>query len=153
MADIVIVVGLVLGSLAIGTACAVWWRHQQFGTGGSFLSVVGLVLVGMSIWSRVSFSVGGATVDLERLAQRVEDVARAGEEVSEAVAEVAEGTETTRRQFVDLTRALERQRTLPPQQLEELRQPLVTDPVLRPDRLRRANELLRTGGGGNLQRP
>jgi hypothetical protein len=45
-------VGIVMGSVAVVSASYVWVKHQRFGVGGAFLSFVGVVLLGLSVWSR-----------------------------------------------------------------------------------------------------
>src|SRR3954453_4114824 len=49
----VILACLVVGCLAILSACFHWVRTQRFGTAGAVLSAVGLILVGMSVWASV----------------------------------------------------------------------------------------------------
>src|SRR4051794_4988590 len=49
----VILACLVVGCLAIVSACFHWVRTQRFGTAGAVLSTVGLILVGISVWASV----------------------------------------------------------------------------------------------------
>ena len=49
----VILACLVVGCLAILSACFHWVRTQRFGTAGAVLSAVGLILIGMSVWASV----------------------------------------------------------------------------------------------------
>ena len=88
----VVLVGLAVGTAALGTACAVWYRKQQFGMGGATLSVVGVVLIGLSIWSGVTFSItaDGLEVELDSLEERLAQVAENSSVVSEEVVKLHE---------------------------------------------------------------
>lgn len=132
--DAAFVLGLVLGTLAIVSACWVWLRRQTFGVGGGVLSMVGLVLVGLSVWSTAKVQVsptGGLSAEFERLERQVDELAERNAEVAEEVVKVAEAVDTTRSRFVDLTEALERRPGFRPGELESLRapvpEPLTTD--------------------------
>ena len=83
----VVLVGLIVGAAALGTACAVWYRKQEFGIGGATLSVVGVILIGLSIWSGVTFSItaDGLQVELDSLEERLAQVAENSSVVSEEV--------------------------------------------------------------------
>jgi len=85
--NLVVLVGLAVGTAALGTACAVWYRKQEFGIGGSTLSIVGVVLIGLSIWTGVSFSItgDGLQVELDSLEERLALVAENSSVVSEEV--------------------------------------------------------------------
>jgi hypothetical protein len=52
-----VLVGVVFGSLTIGTACFVWARKHVFGFAGSVLCMAGIVLIGLSIWQSVELVV------------------------------------------------------------------------------------------------
>jgi hypothetical protein len=52
-----VLVGVVVGSLTIGTACVVWARKHVFGFAGSILCIAGIVLIGLSILQSVEFVV------------------------------------------------------------------------------------------------
>ena len=67
--NMVIIAGLILGSLAIISVCWVWVSKQVMGTGGGVLSFFGVMLVGLSIWSRASVEVSpeGVRAEFERL--------------------------------------------------------------------------------------
>jgi hypothetical protein len=66
--------GVVVGSAAIGTACSVWARRQVFAYAGSALCVVGIVLIGMSIWQSVEFGVGSGFVTFKGIAGGIKTV-------------------------------------------------------------------------------
>ena len=93
--------GIVFGSLAVISVTLVWVRHQIFGLGGSMLSVTGITLLGLSIWSGVSFEVSGSgvRVDLERLQQQVQQLNETSMAMRTDVAEA----ETRLRQMAEVT--------------------------------------------------
>ncbi len=76
-------VGMIMGSVAVVSASYVWVKHQRFGIGGAFLSFVGVVLLGLSVWSRarVEISEDGVLAEFERLQQRLEAVTRINDRV------------------------------------------------------------------------
>jgi hypothetical protein len=60
-----ILLGAVLGSAAVGTACVVWVRKMVFGYGGSALCLTGMVLLGLSVWQSVRFGLSTTEVKFE----------------------------------------------------------------------------------------
>jgi hypothetical protein len=58
MSLVVTGVGLLVGFMMAATACTVFLKHQTCGAGGGVLSILGTVLIGMSVWSNISVSVG-----------------------------------------------------------------------------------------------
>ena len=117
------VVGIILGSGSVCSAAFVWIRNQAFGLGGSMLSLVGVTLVGLSIWSGVRINVSGEGLKAEfnRLSEQVETVAQANQAgieanqvVTQEVKNLAETTETAKKQFAELTNVLEAKGTLEP---------------------------------------
>lgn len=105
------IVGIVVGTVAMLTTCLVWFRKQVFGTGGAVLSLFGVMLIGMSVWGSVKITLpGGIEAELETLKGKIEVIAESSQGISDEVRNIAEVTETTRDEFVQLTRDLE---TLP----------------------------------------
>ncbi len=141
----VYVVGLVLGTFAIVAACGVWVRKQLFGAGGTVLSLVGLILVGLSVWKSVEISVteGTVSVRLERLEQDLAEVTGANLAMAQELEKVANALTTTKQQFVQLTHVLENRGTLAPEVSRELRTPVDRLPTLDRARLNSAIEILR----------
>jgi hypothetical protein len=62
---IAVLTGIILGTVAIGVACWVWFEKQTFSTGGAILSTIGLVLIGLSIWQSVHVKYGGTELNFE----------------------------------------------------------------------------------------
>lgn len=133
MGDAVVVAGLLLGALMVVSACWVWIRHQKFGTAGAVLCLSGVVLVGLSVYSRVSFKVGGIEAELEA---KVEKIAQRTELASEGVLELADQVNASQRQFVALADALEEGEPVSRTRLEEIAAPVEQDVERRPEALR-----------------
>ncbi|MGE8149668.1 peptidoglycan-binding domain-containing protein [Pseudomonas vancouverensis] len=73
-------VALVLGALMLASVCYVYVSRQTFGLGGACLSGLGVVLVGMSVWTTidVTFDAKGVRAKLEQvetIAKRAESTA------------------------------------------------------------------------------
>ena len=60
-----IFVGILLGCGIIATVCWTWIKDRSFGYGGSVLSLVGLVFVGLSAWQSVDFGVSNSGLTLK----------------------------------------------------------------------------------------
>ena len=101
-------VGMVMGSVAVVSASYVWVRHQRFGVGGAFLSFVGVVLVGLSVWSRarVEISESGLLAEFERLQQRLEEVTRTNDRVQHNLDSLQIRLAANERQFLAMARVL-----------------------------------------------
>jgi hypothetical protein len=145
------VVGMILGSGAVSSAAFVWIRYRAFGTGGSVLSLLGVALVGLSIWSSVKINVSdqGFQAEFQKLAQQVDAVAessqagiQANREVAQEVKNVAEATEAAKQQFIELTTTLEAKGTLDPAKRAEILRPVLTAPVVDLKRLDSATKKL-----------
>lgn len=137
--------GIVIGSSAVLCACYVWMKKQVFGMGGSVLSLMGMALMGLSIWSGIHIKVSetGIEADFKRLAEKVEHVALASENLTAEVKTIAETTQTNKTQFVKLATALESRHTLPAREIEEIRKPVAAAPALDVRRISEAQESLR----------
>ena len=103
------VAGILFGSVAVVSACIVWLRHRDFGLGGSVLSLVGVTLIGLSLWSSVKIEVSkeGVSAEFQKLSERVDAMAQANIAVTQEVRNVAEASASSRQQMIDLARAVE----------------------------------------------
>ena len=139
------IVGIILGTLTIGSAAYVWIRNQNFGMGGSVLSVVGLALVGLSIWSTVKIEVSaeGLQAEFKRLESQLNTVAQANQEVTQEVKNVADTAQRSKEQFVELTRVLEERGTLDSEKKTEILKPVLEAPPIDVKRLNMAAEKLK----------
>ena len=134
--DVASVVGLVLGSCLILAVCVVWLRKQTFGMGGSVMSLAGVTLAGLTVWSNVKFQVGpdgGVTASFERRVEEleknvmevstsVETVAAASAESSRDIATLADTVTANRQQMVALARDLASTRDIRPEVLAPIEQ-------------------------------
>lgn len=77
------IAGIVIGCVGVGGARFVWIRHRVFGMGGSVLSVVGVAMLGLSIWSgiRIEIDREGLRAEVTRLQEQVDAVVEANETV------------------------------------------------------------------------
>lgn len=142
MGDVVVGAGLLLGALMVLSACWVWIKHQKFGTAGSVLCVAGVVLVGLSVYGRVSVKVGGVEAQLEA---KVEQIAQRAELTSAGILELADQVDASQRQFVELTEALEGEVSVPTRRLEEIAAPIEHSVATQPDALRDLSGLRERG--------
>ena len=101
-------VGMLIGSVAVVSASYVWVKHQRFGVGGAFLSFVGVVLLGLSVWSRarIEISEDGVLAEFERLERQVEEVARTNIRVQGKLDSLQVRLTTGERQFMAMARIL-----------------------------------------------
>ncbi|QVL42798.1 MAG: hypothetical protein KFB92_15355 [Alcanivorax sp.] len=82
----VIVIALFAGISCITTSNLVWFRHRLFGVGGSILSFCGVVLIGLSVWGNIQIEGKGWKLNLERVAEALENNPEA---VQELISEIA----------------------------------------------------------------
>ncbi len=138
-----IVIGLVLGSVAVLSVCFVWIRRQTFGMGGAVLSLVGVILVGMSVWGKVKVeaSEGGLTAEFETIKTQVNQVAEANTIVTEELEKAARNIDANRQQFSQLTQVLRERQSINQPQLEAIRRPILKVPRIDMDRLEKAKSL------------
>jgi hypothetical protein len=106
--QIVIYAGLVIGALALISTCIVWMRKQVMGLGGTVLSLVGVVLMGLSIWKNVEISVDkdGVEAKFRALEEQVGTVAAATRLATESVQKVAEARSADQARVADLVASL-----------------------------------------------
>ena len=101
-------VGMIMGSVAVVSASYVWVKHQRFGIGGAFLSFVGVVLLGLSVWgrARVEISEDGVLAEFERIQQRLEDVTRTNDRVQRDLDSLQIRLTAGEQQFLAMARVL-----------------------------------------------
>ena len=101
-------VGMIMGSVAVVSASYVWVKHQRFGIGGAFLSFVGVVLLGLSVWSRarVEISEDGVLAEFERIQQRLEAVTRTNDRVQRDLDSLQIRLTASEQQFLAMARVL-----------------------------------------------
>ena len=139
------IAGIIFGSIAVGCSSYVWFRHQVFGLGGSTLSVVGIALLGLSIWSgiKIELSQEGLSARFETLENQLNTVTTATKEVAEEVTKIADTTQIGRQQLIALTKIIETQSTVTPSALEAIRRSVRDAPTIDMKRLDRATNTLK----------
>lgn len=172
LTQVAFLVGMIFGALMIGSVCVVYVKRSTFGTGGGMLSVLGVLLIGMSVWSTARFEVSpeGLKVEVDRLQKQVEEVQERAEtisgevqnaqeraeevaggveqvqmatrRISEDLAEVALTAKTGNEQILRLSEALEERQTLDPRISREIQEPLRRVPQLDVERLRRTPDVV-----------
>ncbi len=148
----VTIVGMVMGTLLILTAIAVFWSKKAFPAGGIGVTLVGLVLIGMSQWSTIKLKAGGVDVEVElkALKKQVQETAAATADVATETRNAAAGADVTRRQVAILTSQLAERALVAPQASIDIQSALRSAPQFDEKRLVRANERLeRIGTPGN----
>lgn len=141
MQDWVFAVGMILGIVALLGVLYVWIKRQVFGTGGSILSIVGFLLVGLSLWSNVKVAGPGMSLEFNRLENRVADIEENTDVISEEVVKTAEKLETTSQQFISLTQQLETMPGIRGAAFEGVREPVVRATSPNVTRLKAISEL------------
>jgi hypothetical protein len=96
MEDAAFAVGLGLGSVLLASVCFVYLRSQSFGVGGSFLSICGLILVGMSAWSKIDVSVTTKdfSAKFEQIEKHVADVENQTNQSAQALRDISDKIDT-----------------------------------------------------------
>jgi hypothetical protein len=125
------IAGIILGSIAVLSAVYVWVKDRTFGMGGGALSLAGIVLVGLSIWSSVRIKVNesGLEADFNRLQSQVSEVTKTSLAVTDEVRKIAESTQANKDQFLKLTSALETRQVVRPEVLAAIEKPIESTPT------------------------
>jgi hypothetical protein len=113
--SVVVIVGIVIGSLTMLSAIWVWARKQQFGYAGTLLSFFGTLLIGLSVFSKAQISVGEVEVvveslkrDVANLEQENESIARENSVISSEFLKLARSVDLQRGEFLKLGNVLAR---------------------------------------------
>ena len=137
----VIIVGLAAGSVLILTAVIIFLKNREFPAGGIAVTLIGLVLIGMSLWSKVEIEGGGIKITVLRTA--LTETAAAADEVAAQAEQAAAAAEATRRQLASLTQLMENRGLLAPAVTRSIQQQLAEVPAFDRTRLERARLDLR----------
>lgn len=122
----VTIVGMAAGAVLILTAVAVFWSKKAFPAGGVMVSMVGLVLIGMSQWSSIKITAAGATLEVVRA--EIRQTAAAADEVAAQAEQAAAAVEATKQQLASLTGLLETRQVLPAAAAQPIRARLAAAP-------------------------
>ena len=103
---IVILTGLAAGAALIAGTVVVYVKKGEMSPASLTLPFIGLVLIGMSVWTEVSFSAGNTSV---RLGQDVRDLTSAMRDLGQEIQNVAHDAEQAR---VSLATAIDELRAI-----------------------------------------
>lgn len=146
----VLAVGLFVGSLMILSVCLAYIRGRPFGMGGIVLTVGGVMLIGLSVFSRITLSVSdeGFEARIQSIEHKVADVDQnvkmvneANQVVSEAIQDVAKTQRTNTDKVTQLTDALASRKALQPEVAEQVRTELRQAPQVDLQRLQKFQKL------------
>lgn len=131
------ITGIVCGLGLIGSVVFVYVTTREIAIPGLGLSLVGALLVGMSIWSSVKIKIDQTGVDAEfrRLQGQVNKIAEAAAEVSEEVTKIARVTEANRSYFAEVDNFFETHEEPPPERLSRFRDQVLDAPLIDLQRL------------------
>jgi hypothetical protein len=123
------IVGIILGTGALISVFYVWIKKQVFGSGGTVLSLIGVTLVGLSVWSSVRISVTGSgiTTEFERLQQQVQKLSKANSELTSSLNDVASIVEQVRVQNLEVVDQLHQKNVIDAATAKSLRTPLTDE--------------------------
>jgi uncharacterized membrane protein YcjF (UPF0283 family) len=110
---LVMLVGLVVGTILVLTACAVWYRTQTLGLGGGVLTGFGVILMLISIVTEIRFEVTSTGPKIEILRQQLVQTAEAVEQVAGEARQITEELESSQQNIRHLTEAIRRTPGLP----------------------------------------
>jgi len=158
-------VGFVMGSVMIVSVCIGHLRNHTFGLGGSALTVGGVLLIALSVWTNATISVDAAggfkaqfaslerqvesvkqvteanSQQLHRVDQSVKQVSEVSETVTQELKKVGQAQNVNREQVSQLSVALERGHLVTPSAAERLRNDLRKAPSLDFQRLESLQQL------------
>jgi len=138
MTTVAIGVGLVGGLAIVLVVLLVAYRSGAFTGPGTWTLGLGVALIGMSVWGRVS--IGPSGIEFERLQEQVHEIAEGASTVAEQVEDLAVDVDGTRDQLVSVTRALRAQPGVDPTLLAPIEDSLAAVPTFDITRLREARE-------------
>ncbi len=75
--------GIALGATLLIIVCMTYYRQKRFGLGGALLSFLGVILLGLSIWSEVEFSFG--RMKFHAMREHIDELAMAFDSTMAAV--------------------------------------------------------------------
>lgn len=128
----VVIVALVVGTIAILSACFVWVRHRTFGLGGGVLTGFGVILMLISVISEVRFEVSSSGARIEILRQQLTEAVEAVSEVAQEAQQLATQLEMTERNMRHLTEVVRRAPMLPDDARVRLRDSVQIPPAFQP---------------------
>jgi len=117
--NLVVVAGVIAGLMMAGTACLAYLKHQMFGFPGVTLVVFGTILIGMTVWARVSVVVGkdGIQATFSQMQETLKSIESENKKIGGAVESLTndfeEETERLGQAMVELAFGVDQVRLLP----------------------------------------
>jgi len=132
----VTVVGMVAGGLLLLTAIVVFITKKEFSTGGVAVTVVAMILIGMSQWSNIQFEAFG--IKFAALTKAINMTAAAADEVAAQTEQAAAEIAATREQLASLTQQIANTHVLSPGATAGIQTQLSTPPKIDLEKLKKA---------------
>jgi hypothetical protein len=99
-------VGLFVGVIVILSVVFVFVKSQTLNSGGIMLTLVGMILIGLSIWSNIKLEGEGFTIELNKIKSDVNRVATASTAVNEEVIRIAKDVNSNNQQVAELSKVI-----------------------------------------------
>jgi hypothetical protein len=137
------VVAMIMGVLLILAAIGIAWSKKEFSAGCVTITLVGVILIGLTQWTTIKFKSGGLDVELSTLKQQLKQTAAAVDAVAAETETAAQATEAGRQELRSLVNQLGSHNVLPPVALQPVRASLDTLHKVDFSKIRMAREDLR----------
>lgn len=133
--NVVYIVGMVVGTVMAGATALVLVKQQSLELWSFGFSALGVMLIGMSVWTQFRIRISPEGAEIEALRNQVVETAQAVGVVVEELEAAATALETNRLQFNELARLLATRETLPAADVQRLVEPQNQPPQVDRSRL------------------
>lgn len=113
-------VGLLVGVIVMLSVVYVFIKERTLNTGGVVLSLIGMILIGLSIWSNIKIQTEGLTLELKKIKGEVSQLASASKVVTEEVTKITRDIDASNQQVLNLTRVLSEEQPSLRQHVEQI---------------------------------
>jgi hypothetical protein len=124
------IVGMGVGAIMTLAASYVLLKRQNFSLSSLGFTALGVLLIGMSVWSQFKIQITKEGAVIEAIREQVEETAESVLAIAEEVNVAAEALEVNRAQFNELATALARERVISPEALQRLVRPTDEMPTI-----------------------
>lgn len=97
---IVFVLGMILGAILIVAVAVRYWKQGNAGIGAAGLALIGMLCIGLSLWTSIEVEAGDVKVRLKSLAEQLDAV-------TEEVTKASESQEQARAQILQLAHQIQ----------------------------------------------
>ena len=120
------IVGIIIGVIVLLSVVYVWITKQVVGMCGGFLSIIGVVLIGLSLWTSVEISITkeGFKTQLTKMMKDLGTMAEQNANLTSEINKIVENVETSNNQYIALTTTLNNRRVIDNNQLNQLQSPI-----------------------------